>query len=279
MIIESSDRVSRLSWFKRFPIPRNFKVTPESRIEKGRTWPAPAYAKRVKAFEIYRYDPDAGGNPHLDTFHVDVDDCGPMVLDALFWIKNKVDSTLAFRRSCREGVCGSCAMNMDGTNWLACTRFISDMGTNATIYPLANLRIIKDLVPDLTHIFAQYAAIEPWLHSKTPEPEKERLQSPEDRSQLDGYYECILCFCCTSGCPSHWWNGNRFLGPAALLQAWRWLTDSRDEAKGKRLDALEDPFRLYRCHTILNCTRTCPKGLNPGKAIAEIKKAIVEREK
>jgi succinate dehydrogenase / fumarate reductase, iron-sulfur subunit len=279
MIIESSDRVSRLSWFKRFPIPRNFKVTPESRIEKGRTWPAPAYAKRVKAFEIYRYDPDSGRNPHLDTFHVDVDDCGPMVLDALFWIKNKVDSTLAFRRSCREGVCGSCAMNMDGTNWLACTRFISDMGTNATIYPLANLRIIKDLVPDLTHIFAQYAAIEPWLHSKTPEPEKERLQSPEDRSQLDGYYECILCFCCTSGCPSHWWNGNRFLGPAALLQAWRWLTDSRDEAKGKRLDALEDPFRLYRCHTILNCTRTCPKGLNPGKAIAEIKKAIVEREK
>jgi hypothetical protein len=144
MIIESSDRISRLSWFKRFPIPRNFKVTPESRIEKGRTWPAPAYAKRVKAFEIYRYDPDSGGNPRLDTFHVDVDDCGPMVLDALFWIKNKVDSTLAFRRSCREGVCGSCAMNMDGTNWLACTRFISDMGTNATIYPLANMEIIKD---------------------------------------------------------------------------------------------------------------------------------------
>lgn len=279
MIIGSSDRVSRLSWFKRFPIPRNFKVTPESRIEKARTWPAPAYAKRVKAFEIYRYDPGSGGNPRLDTFHVDVDDCGPMVLDALFWIKNKVDSTLAFRRSCREGVCGSCAMNMDGTNWLACTRFISDMGTNATIYPLANMEIIKDLVPDLTHVFAQYAAIEPWLHSKTSEPEKERLQSPGERSQLDGYYECILCFCCTSGCPSHWWNGNRFLGPAALLQAWRWLTDSRDEAKGERLDALEDPFRLYRCHTILNCTRTCPKGLNPGKAIAEIKKAIVEREK
>ena len=170
-------------------------------------------------------------------------------------------------------------MNMDGTNWLACTRFISDMGANPTIYPLANMRIIKDLVPDLTHVFAQYAAIEPWLHSKTPEPEKERLQSSEERSQLDGYYECILCFCCTSGCPSHWWNGNRFLGPAVLLQAWRWLTDSRDEAKGERLDALEDPFRLYRCHTILNCTRTCPKALNPGKAIAEIKMAIVEREK
>ena len=248
------------------------------RIETGRTWSAPAGAMRTKAFQIYRYDPDSGGNPRLDTFHVDLDDCGPMVLDALFWIKSKVDSTLTFRRSCREGVCGSCAMNMDGTNWLACTRFISEMATPATIYPLANMRIIKDLVPDLTHVFAQYAAIEPWLRSKTPEPEKERLQSPEERSQLDGYYECILCFCCTSGCPSHWWNGDRFLGPAVLLQAWRWLTDSRDDATGERLDELEDPFRLYRCHTILNCTRTCPKGLNPGKAIAEIKKAIVERE-
>lgn len=278
MIIESSSQVSHFSWLKRFPVPRNFKVTAESRIEKGRTWPAPTDAKRVKVFEIYRYDPDSGVNPRLDTFHVDLDDCGPMVLDALFWIKNKVDATLTFRRSCREGVCGSCAMNLDGTNWLACTRFISDMGATAAIYPLANMPIIKDLVPDQSHLFAQYAMIEPWLHSKTPEPEKERRQSPAERSQLDGYYECILCFCCTSGCPSHWWNGNRFLGPAVLLQAWRWLTDSRDEAKGERLDALEDPFRLYRCHTILNCTRTCPKGLNPGKAIAEIKKAIVERE-
>ena len=239
---------------------------------------SPAGATRVKAFEIYRYDPDSGANPRLDTFHVDLDDCGPMVLDALFWIKNKVDPSLTFRRSCREGICGSCAMNMDGTNWLACTRFISHMGAPATIYPLANMRIIKDLVPDLTHVFAQYAVIEPWLRSKTPEPEKERLQSREERSQLDGYYECILCFCCTSGCPSHWWNGDRFLGPAVLLQAWRWLTDSRDEATEERLDNLEDPFRLYRCHTILNCTRTCPKGLNPGKAIAEVKKMIVERE-
>jgi succinate dehydrogenase / fumarate reductase, iron-sulfur subunit len=208
---------------------------------------------------------------------VDLDDCGPMVLDALIWIKNKVDSTLTFRRSCREGICGSCAMNIDGANWLACTRFISDVATPATIYPLANLRIIKDLVPDLTHLFAQYAAIEPWLKTKTPEPERERLQSTEERSKIDGYYECILCFCCTSGCPSHWWNGDRFFGPAVLLQAWRWLTDSRDEAKEERLDNLEDPFRLYRCHTILNCTRTCPKGLNPGKAIAEIKKMMIER--
>jgi succinate dehydrogenase / fumarate reductase iron-sulfur subunit len=277
MIIKSSDRVPRATVLKRFPIPRNFGVTPESRIGPGKTWPAPDGATRVKTFEIYRYDPDSGDNPRLDTFKVDLDDCGPMVLDALIWIKNKVDSMLAFRRSCREGICGSCAMNIDGTNWLACTRFISDLATPATIYPLANMQIIKDLVPDLTHLFAQYAAIEPWLKTKTIEPVRERLQSPEERSKVDDYYECILCFCCTSGCPSHWWNGDRFLGPAVLLQAWRWLADSRDEGTGERLDNLEDPFRLYRCHTILNCTRTCPKGLNPGKAIAEIKKMVIGR--
>ena len=232
---------------------------------------------RVKQFDVYRYDPDTESNPRIDTFQVDLDDCGPMVLDALIWIKNKIDPTLTFRRSCREGVCGSCAMNVDGSNWLACTRFISDLATPASIYPLANMRIIKDLVPDLTHAFAQYSLIEPWLRSRTPEPERERLQTPAERSRLDGLYECILCFCCTSGCPSHWWNGDRFLGPAVLLQANRWLADSRDEATGERLDSLEDPFRLYRCHTILNCTRTCPKGLNPGKAIADIKKMLIER--
>jgi succinate dehydrogenase / fumarate reductase iron-sulfur subunit len=262
---------------KRFPVPRNFGVPPESRIERGRKWPAPAGATRVKALEVYRYDPDLEGNPRLDTFEVDLDDCGPMVLDALIWIKNKIDSTLTFRRSCREGICGSCAMNIDGTNWLACTRFIADTDKPATIYPLANMAVIKDLVPDLTHAFAQYSLIKPWLRSKTPEPEKERLQSLEERKRLDGHYECILCFCCTSGCPSHWWNGDRFLGPAVLLQANRWLVDSRDEATGERLDDVEDPFRLYRCHTILNCTRTCPKGLNPGKAIANIKKMLIER--
>ena len=277
MIIDSSDEVPRTTLLKRFPIPRNFGVEPGSRIKPGRSWPAPAGATRVKAFQIYRYDPDSGENPRLDTFEVHLDDCGPMVLDALFWIKNNVDSTLTFRRSCREGICGSCSMNIDGTNWLACMRFISDLATPAAIYPLANLDIIKDLVPDLTHLFAQYAAVEPWLKSKTPAPDSERLQSPEERAELDGYYECILCFCCTSGCPSHWWNGDRFLGPAVLLQAWRWLADSRDEATGERLDNLEDPFRLYRCHTILNCTRTCPKGLNPGKAIAHTKRMMIER--
>lgn len=277
MIIRSSNQRPRFTLLRRFPIPRDLGVPAASRIAQGQAWPAPSGAKRVKPFMVYRFDPDSGHNPHIDTFHVDLDDCGPMVLDALFWIKNKVDSTLTFRRSCREGVCGSCAMNIDGTNWLACTRFISDTDSPATIFPLANFRVVKDLISDLEHVFAQYAIIEPWLQSKTPEPEKERLQNTDERHRLDGYYECILCFCCTSGCPSHWWNGDRFLGPAALLQAWRWIEDSRDEATGERLDNLEDPFRLYRCHTILNCTRTCPKGLNPGKAIAEIKKKMIER--
>jgi succinate dehydrogenase / fumarate reductase iron-sulfur subunit len=277
VIIRSSDQVPRVTVLKRFPVPKNFGVAPDSRIEQGRAWPAPANATRVKAFKIYRYDPDSDDNPRLDTFEVDLDDCGPMVLDALIWIKNKVDSTLTFRRSCREGICGSCAMNIDGTNWLACTRFIADTAAPAAIYPLPTMNIIKDLVPDLTHVFAQYSMIKPWLRAQTPEPDKERLQSPQERSKLDGYYECILCFCCTTGCPSYWWNGARFLGPAALLQAYRWLVDSRDEAAGERLDILEDPFRLYRCHTILNCTRTCPKQLNPGKAIAEIKKMMIER--
>lgn len=276
-IVRSSDEVPQRTFLRRFPLPRDFGMEPGSRIRRGRAWPAPDGAVRTREFEIYRYDPDSGENPRLDTFAVDLDACGAMVLDALIWIKNHVDPTLTFRRSCREGVCGSCAMNIDGTNWLACTRFIDETATPAKIFPLANMRIVKDLVPDLTHVIAQYEMIQPWLQTKTSAPGRERLQAPEDREKLDGYYECILCFCCTSGCPSHWWNGDRFLGPAALLQAWRWLIDSRDEATGERLDSLEDPFRLYRCHTILNCTRTCPKGLNPGKAIAEIKRMIVER--
>src|SRR5690606_18614303 len=277
MIIESSEQVPRTRLFKRFPVPKNFGLAPQSRIQQGKRRPAPAGARRIKAFEGYRYDPATGENPRLDTFEVDLDQCGPMVLDALIWIKNNVDPTLAFRRSCREGICGSCAMNMDGTNWLACTRHISDLGDPGRIYPLASRTIIKDLVPDVTHLYAQYHMIEPWLKTKTTEPNVERRQSPEERHELNGYYECILCFCCTSACPSHWWNSDRFLGPAALLQAWRWITDSRDEATEERLDNLEDPFRLYRCHTILNCTRTCPKGLNPAKAIAEIKKRMFER--
>jgi succinate dehydrogenase / fumarate reductase iron-sulfur subunit len=201
-----------------------------------------------------------------------------MVLDALIKIKDEVDSTLTFRRSCREGVCGSCAMNVDGTNTLACTKPIEDISGAVAIYPLPHLKVVKDLVPDLNDAYAQYAAIEPWLKTETAPPaEGERLQSPEERKALDGLWECILCFCCSTACPSYWWNSERFLGPATLLQAFRWIADSRDEHTGERLDALEDPFRLYRCHTIMNCTNTCPKGLNPAKAIGEIKKRMVQR--
>jgi succinate dehydrogenase / fumarate reductase, iron-sulfur subunit len=248
-----------------------------SRVKHGKTWPKPAKAKRVTEFRIYRWNPDDGANPRIDTYFVDRDDCGPMILDALIWIKSKIDSTLTFRRSCREGVCGSCAMNIDGSNTLACTRGIDDVAAPVTIYPLPHQEVIKDLVPDLSVFFAQHASIEPWLKTVSPAPEKEWLQSPEERAKLDGLYECILCACCSTSCPSYWWNGDRYLGPAVLLQAYRWLIDSRDEAQGERLDDLEDPFRLYRCHTIMNCAQTCPKGLNPAKAIVHIKEMMVER--
>ncbi|HLW26745.1 MAG TPA: succinate dehydrogenase iron-sulfur subunit [Kiloniellales bacterium] len=255
-----------------FTLPANSKIT------QGKTWPQPSNAKRTKTFKIYRWDPDSGSNPRLDTYHIDLDDCGPMVLDALIKIKNEIDPTLTFRRSCREGVCGSCAMNIDGTNTLACTKNMEDIAGEVKVYPLPHQPVVKDLVPDLNQAYAQLAMIEPWLKTTTPAPERERLQSPEERAKLDGLWECILCFCCTTACPSYWWNGERYLGPAVLLQAYRWLADSRDEFIGERLDQLEDPFRLYRCHTIMNCTKTCPKGLNPAKAIAEIKKLMVERK-
>ncbi len=248
-----------------------------SRVKPGKTWPKPANVKRTTEFRIYRWNPDDGANPRIDTYFIDRDDCGPMVLDALIWIKSKVDSTLTFRRSCREGVCGSCAMNIGGSNTLACTRGIDDVTAPVVIYPLPHQEVIKDLVPDLSVFFAQHASIEPWLKTVSPAPEKEWLQSPEERSKLDGLYECILCACCSTSCPSYWWNGDRYLGPAVLLQAYRWLIDSRDEAQGERLDNLEDPFRLYRCHTIMNCAQTCPKGLNPAKAIVHIKEMMVER--
>jgi succinate dehydrogenase / fumarate reductase iron-sulfur subunit len=249
----------------------------ESRPKPGKTYKAPSGAKRVKTFKIYRWDPDKGGNPTIDSYEIDLDQCGPMVLDAIIKIKNEVDSTLTFRRSCREGVCGSCSMNIDGTNTLACTKFIAEIKGDVKIYPLPHMSVIKDLVPDLTQIFAQYQSIEPWLKNDNLPPERERPQTPQERAKLDGLWECILCFCCSTACPSYWWNGDRYLGPAILLQAYRWIADSRDEATGERLDQLEDPFRLYRCHTIMNCTKTCPKGLNPAKAIAEIKKLMIDR--
>ena len=258
-----------------------FNLPKNSRMTEGKTWPKPAGAKRTTEFRIYRWNPDDGANPRIDTYTVDRDDCGPMVLDALIWIKSKIDSTLTFRRSCREGICGSCAMNIDGGNTLACTRGMDEEskgGGPIKIYPLPHLAVVKDLVPDLSNFYAQHASIEPWLKTVTPAPEKERRQSPADRAKLDGLYECILCACCSASCPSYWWTGERYLGPAVLLQAYRWLIDSRDEATGDRLDNLEDPFRLYRCHTIMNCAQTCPKGLNPAKAIAEIKNLMIERQ-
>ena len=255
-----------------------FTLPAHSKITEGDRYQAPQEASNVRVFQIYRWSPDDDANPRLDSFEVDLDDCGPMVLDALIKIKSEQDSSLTFRRSCREGICGSCSMNIDGTNTLACLKSIKDVQGDVKIFPLPHMPVVKDLVPDLTQAYAQYRSIEPWLKSDSqPTPGKERLQSPEERQKLDGMWECILCFCCTTSCPSYWWNGDRYLGPAVLLQANRWIQDSRDEATGDRLDELEDPFRLYRCHTIMNCTKTCPKGLNPAKAIADIKQAMVER--
>ncbi len=248
-----------------------------SKVVKGRHHPAPEGAKTVKTFKVYRYDPEGDASPRWDTYDVDVSACGPMVLDVLLHIKNTMDPTLALRRSCREGVCGSCAMNIGGRNTLACTHGHEDYASGVSVSPLPSQPVLKDLVPDLNLFFAQYASIEPWLQTETPAPQREWDQAPVDRQKLDGLYECILCACCTTSCPSYWWNGDKYLGPAALLQAYRWLADSRDEAKGARLDNLEDPFKLYRCHTIMNCAQVCPKGLNPAKAIAQIKALMVER--
>jgi succinate dehydrogenase / fumarate reductase iron-sulfur subunit len=255
-----------------------FQLPKNSRMSKGKTFKAPAGAKNIRVFRIYRWNPDDGNNPSIDSFEVDLDSCGPMVLDAIIKIKNEIDPTLTFRRSCREGICGSCAMNIDGTNTLACTKPIAAIKGDVKINPLPHLPVVKDIVPDLSHFYAQYATIRPWIRTQsTTPPDRERLQSKEDREKLDGLYECILCACCSTSCPSYWWNGDRYLGPAILLQAYRWLADTRDEASGERLDDLEDPFRLYRCHTIMNCTKTCPKGLNPAKAIAETKKMLMAR--
>jgi len=254
-----------------------FNLPKNSRVQPGKTHPASVAAKKPRQFRVYRWNPDDKQNPRLDTYALDMADCGPMVLDALIKIKNDIDPTLTFRRSCREGVCGSCAMNIDGVNTLACTKACDEVAGDIKIYPLPHLPVIKDLVPDLTNFYAQYASIQPWLRTSTAPPDRERPQSEAERARLDGVYECILCACCSTSCPSYWWNDDRYLGPAVLLQAYRWIVDSRDEMTGERLDDLEDPFRLYRCHTIMNCTKTCPKGLNPAKAIAEIKKLMVAR--
>jgi len=255
-----------------------FRLPANSKIRPGKNFKAANGARDVRSFKIYRFDPESGENPRVDTYEVDMASCGPMVLDALIKIKNEVDSTLTFRRSCREGICGSCAMNIDGVNTLACTKATSDIKGEVKVYPLPPMPVIKDLVPDLTNFYAQYASVKPWLQTRTPAPpDQERLQSKDEQQKIDTPSACILCACCSTSCPSYWWNSDRYLGPAALLAAYRWIIDTRDEATGERLDALEDPFRLYRCHTIMNCTRTCPKGLNPARAIAEIKKLMVAR--
>lgn len=256
-----------------------FSLPANSVVKQGKLFKAAEGVTNIKRFSVYRYDPSSGENPYTDTYEVDMDTCGPMVLDALLKIKDQMDSTLSLRRSCREGICGSCSMNINGSNTLACTQSIADIKGNVKVYPLPHQPIVKDLVSDLTNFYAQYASIEPWMKtdSATP-PDRERLQSKEEREKLDGLYECILCACCSTSCPSYWWNSDRYLGPAALLNAYRWIVDSRDEAAGERLDDLEDPFKLYRCHTIMNCAKVCPKGLNPALAIAETKKLLVLRK-
>ncbi len=255
-----------------FTLPKN------SVIGNGKVHRAPQGARRVRRFIVYRWDPDSGENPRTDTFEIDRDDCGPMILDALLKIKNEIDPTLTMRRSCREGVCGSCAMNIDGINSLACTMPIDDIEGDIKIYPLPHLPVVKDLVPDLSNFYAHYAAIKPWLQSDSPPPpDGERRQSIEDRGKLDGLWECVLCASCSTSCPSYWWNEERYPGPAAFLQAYRWIIDSRDEYAGERLDQLDDSFKLFRCHSIMNCAQTCPKGLNPAQAIADIRKLMLSR--
>ena len=254
-----------------------FRLPENSRYagQEGRHHAAPAGARRVRPFRIYRWDPDSREPPRIDTYELDLDRCGTMVLDALIKIKNEVDATLTFRRSCREGICGSCAMNIDGVNRLACTLPIASIEGAVRIFPLPHLPVIKDLVPDLTQFYEQYAAVRPWLQAREPAPAgRERLQSPAEQERIDRPSACILCACCSTSCPSYWWNSDRYLGPAALLAAQRWLADSRDGAGAERLAQLDDAFKLYRCHTIMNCVEACPKDLNPARAIADIKRRL-----
>ena len=261
-----------------------FKLPANSIVRIGKTFSAQTNnavgnVNNTRNFIVYRYDPASGEKPRTDTYEVDMDNCGPMVLDALLKIKDELDSSVALRRSCREGICGSCAMNIDGGNTLACTKAIADIEGDIKIYPLPHQPVIKDLVSDLTHFYEQYASVEPWMKNDTEiAPDKERLQTVEEREKLDGLYECILCACCSTSCPSYWWNSDKYLGPAALLNSYRWIADSRDQASEARLDDLEDPFKLYRCHTIMNCTEACPKGLNPAKVIAKIKSKMIKRK-
>ncbi|MDR2000083.1 MAG: succinate dehydrogenase iron-sulfur subunit [Zoogloeaceae bacterium] len=234
--------------------------------------------KRTLDFKIYRYDPDKDDKPYMQDISVEVDSTDGKLLDALVKLKAKDDS-IAFRRSCREGVCGSDAMNINGRNGLACLTSLADFpeGKPIVLRPLPGLPVIRDLIVDMTQFFKQYHSIKPYLINNDPPPERERLQSQEDREELNGLYECILCACCSTSCPSFWWNPDKFVGPAGLLAAYRFIADTRDQATSERLDNLEDPYRLFRCHTIMNCVDVCPKGLNPTKAIGKIKDMMVRR--
>ena len=253
----------------RISLPKNSKFT-NGNYYKGNN------LKKLKKINVYRWDPDKKINPTVDTFEIDLDKCGQMVLDALILIKDQIDSTLTFRRSCGEGVCGSCAMNIEGQNTLACQKNIKEIKGDINIFPLTHLPVIKDLVVDLSHAFKQLEFIEPWLKTNLGEPTKnEQIQSLNERSKIDGLWECILCFCCTTSCVSYWWNGEKYLGPAALLQASRWVNDSRDQERKKRLKYIEENSNIHNCHSIMNCANSCPKGLNPAKAIADLKKQIV----
>jgi len=255
-----------------------FNLPDNSKLIEGEYYKSKTDSDNIKNFRVYRWSPDDDQNPRVDTYEVDMDNCGPMVLDAVMKIKSDIDPSLTFRRSCREGICGSCAMNIDGTNTLACTKPIKDCKSDVAIYPLPHMPVIKDLVTNLKNLYKQLTSIKPWLHNngKQSEDNIENLQTKSDRAKLDGLYECILCACCSTSCPSYWWNSDKYLGPAVLLQSYRWLQDSRDEARSERLKELDDTFKVYRCHTIMNCTQTCPKGLNPAKAIAGIKTMIAE---
>ena len=252
-----------------------FSLPENSKILKGNYFKDITGSKKIKKIHIYRWDPDKKENPKIDTFEVDIKKCGNKVLDILNKIKNEIDPSLTYRRSCAHGVCGSCAMNVDGINTLSCMKSHKDINGDINIYPLPHLKVIKDLVADLSALYRQYESIEPWLKIKDQKSkETEIKQSKENRKKLDGVYECIMCACCSTSCPSYWWNGEKYLGPAVLLQAYRWIIDSRDEERKERLKFIADKLKLYRCHTIMNCTNSCPKGLNPAKAIGSLKKML-----
>ena len=258
-----------------------FTLPANSKVLEGRVYKNTQTSENPKILKIYRWDPETNDNPRLDSYEIDPKICGPMVLDALIKIKDEIDTTLTFRRSCREGICGSCAMNIDGINTLACLKPMNEVKGDIKIYPLPHMRVIKDLVPDLTEAYKQLESIKPWLQNdkkNVGQEKEESKQTPQQRTKLDGLWECVLCFCCTTSCPSYWWNSEKYLGPAVLLQASRWINDTRDSKTKERLKELDDSLKLYRCHSIMNCTRSCPKGLNPAKAIADIKKSIVTKK-